>query len=440
MSKRTLLPAVLGITLLASAHLPTSSAPKLEKVQKESEHKKVGEMIAECITAYVAREGRREAEADLNEYLEKKWSKGAKGLSPLSLSDDLAEALWYATDYSKVKGVKKGRVDDLEVPVSYYGDDYVSNASVWVPKKYTPKEKYALILCIPDSGVRPQDYLNDQWADDGVRDGAVIIALGMPESTANWGSLGDPKNAGGMGVLLQTFKQASETFAIDFDRVFLAGHGLGVQTAMQIASAFPDRFSGVVGRSGDAAEISPDNMSNLPCFFAGAGKRANDYADKVKEAGFDPCTVQADAKLDQIWAWMEVTSRRSNPEKVVLHPGSPFPNKAYWIAVPAAEYTSDARLVATADRASNTITIEAKGIQTVTIYLNDSIVDLEKPVKVICNGAVSEDEIPRNFNSMMDGVYRSRSDPGKLYTAFRKSDIPSAEAPTDKKDATSQPN
>ena len=61
--------------------------------------------------------------------------------------------------------------------------------------------------------------------------------------------------------------------------------------------------------------------------------------------------------------------------------------------------------------------------------LDDILVDLEKPVKVICNGIEHENKIPRNFNATMEQIYRGRSDPGKLYTAFKQYDIP---APTDK--------
>jgi len=442
MSTRTRLQVLgcsfLGAALLSSTQPPANSSPapssvasaSPELVQKDSEHKKVGKLMAECIEAYVKRDGQRDAQAELSEYLDKKWKKGAEGRSPLSLSDDLGAALWYATDYTKVKGIKKGRIEDLEIPVPFYGEDFVSTSSVWIPKKYSAKEKYPLVMIIPAQGERPEDTLNEHWAEAEVRDGAILVALGMPEKTENWGALGTqnkPEEAGGTGILLSTFKHCQQSFAVDFDRVFLAGHGAGVEAAMLIANSFPDRFCAIVGRSGDAAAIAPENMSNLPCFFAGGGKRATEYSEQAADGGYAECQVQADAKLPDIWAWMQETRRRSNPEQVVLRPGQPFPNKAYWVVVPPIAYGEDARLVAKADRASNTITIEAKGITSVEVFLNDSLVDLEKPVKVVCNGAVNEDVIPRSFAFMMTSIYTSRSDPGKLYTASRSYDLAPSE-------------
>ncbi len=419
MPKNILLPLALGATLLTGALTPTSVAP--ETLLKASEHKKVGEMIGECITAYIERDGRREAELDLNQYLDKKWTKAANGRSPLALTDDLSAALWYSVDYSKAK-VRKGKIDDMEVDVEFHGDHKITNA-VWTPSKYSDKNKYPLIICVPESGEKPEAHLNDHWALQALRDQAIIVALDMPEDTDNWGSLGEPGNpkmVGGISVLLTSYKELRDNYAIDFDKVFLAGRGAGVAAAMQMANAAPDRFCGIIGRSGDAAEIRADNLSNLPMLLAGAGSRAETYSEAVKAGGYADCTLIPEAKIEDIASWITETTRRSNPDQVVLIPGEVLPLKAYWIEVPRKEYTADARVVATIDRASNTVTIEAKDVTDITLYFNDVLLDLEQPIKVICNGAETVNTIPRNFNTLMSLVYKARNEPGKLYTASRE--------------------
>jgi len=419
MPKNILLPLALGATLLTGALTPSSVAPETQL--KDSEHKKVGAMIGECITAYVERDGRREAELELNEYLDKKWTKAAKGRSPLALTDDLSAALWYSEDYSKAK-VRKGRIDDMEVDVEFHGDHKITNA-VWTPNKYSAKQKYPLILCVPEAGEEPEAHLNDHWALQALRDTAIIVALDMPENTEYWGGLGergDSEKVGGISVLLTTYAELRRSYAIDFDKVFLAGRGEGVAAAMQMANASPDRFCGVIGRSGDAAEIQADNLSNLPMLLAGAGSRAETYSEAAKAEGYADCTLVPEAKIEDIASWITETTRRSNPEQVVLIPGEVLPLKAYWIEVPRKEYTADARLVATVDRSSNTVTVEAKGVTDVTLYFNDVMLDLEQPIKVICNGAETVNTIPRNFNTLMSLVYKARNEPGKLYTASRE--------------------
>lgn len=419
MPKNILLPLALGASLLTGALTPSAAAP--ETLLKDSEHKKVGAMIGECITAYIEKDGRREAEQDLSKYLDKKWTKAAKGRSPLALTDDLSAALWYSEDLSKAK-VRKGKIDDLEVDVTFHGDHKITNA-VWTPSKYSSKQKYPLILCLPDAGEKPEAHLNDHWALSALRESAIIVALDLPEETDNWGTLGERGNSemvGGISVLLTTYAELRRNYAIDFNKVFLAGRGAGVAAAMQMANAAPDRFSGVIGRTGDAAEIAPDNLSNLPMLFAGAGSRAEAYAESAKGEGFADCTLLPEAKIEDVASWIAETSRRSNPEQVILIPGEILPLKAYWIEVPRKEYTPDARLVATVDRASNTVTVEAKGITDITLYFNDDLLDLEQPIKVICNGAETVNTIPRNFNTLMSLVYKARNEPGKLYTASRE--------------------
>jgi len=454
MSKHTLLCTTVSLVFLSSAARPPLASSKAlnpsspaDAVLKEADHKKAGKLMGECIAAFLEREGRREAEDALKGTLEKKWRKAAKDRDPLALPDDLAAALWYSVDYTKVKGIKKGKIVDLPVDVDFYakegtrkqgkrkqrkrqaGDRYVATSAIWTPKKYSPKRKYPLVLCIPEPGEKPQDHLNDNWSDSALRDSAILVAIDMPEKTEHWGDMGErgnPEQAGGAGILLTTYAKIRDEYAIDFDRIFLAGRGLGVESAMKIASLFPDRFCAIIGRTGDAAEIAPENLSNLPCYFAGGGKLAQEFSEKLEDAERAERVLKPDAQLEDIWPWMQTITRRSIPAQVLLLPGSPIPNKAYWVEVPGKQYPSDARLSAKADRASNTITIEASGIETVTIFFNDTLVDLDQPVKVICNGAVHEDKIPRNFNSMMEQIYRGRSDPGRIYTAIKKYDIPAA--------------
>lgn len=395
---------------------------------KAKDHKSVGEKMGECIQAYLEREGRRDSEEELRKYIEKKWSKAAgKDGDVLSLSDDLAASLWYAKDYTKTKGVKKGKVVELEANIVYNGD-YVATNALWIPKKYNAKESYPLIFCLPDVGEDPEKHLNEQWVLPALRDGAILVALDLPDKTDNWGTLGvkgETDEAGGVAILMTVFAVMRDSYAIDFDRIYIAGRGAGVAAAMQIAETAPDRFAGVIGRAGDAAEMAPTNMNNLPCYFAGAGGNATAFADASKEAEYVESTVNPGGTLDDIWAWMAETTRNANPETIQLVPGKPS-RKAYWLELPSAEYLDDASLTATVNREANTITIDATGVQSVTIYFNDSLVNLDEKVKVVINGAVHEDLIPRNFYSMMEQIYRGRSDSGKLYTAFKVYDVPAS--------------
>jgi hypothetical protein len=430
----TLAPVEVLPTLNSSTATPLAEPlqPGLDTtlLMRAADHRKLGGYFAACIEARKAREGKGDAEEELREYLDKKWMKASKGRGSLALSDDLAAGLWHSFNYTKkMKGLKKGKVAKFDVSAPYYGENYVANNMVWLPKKYDPKKSYPLILCLPDVDEKPADHLNDYWSLGDLRDNAIVVALDMPEDVSLWGSLGESDSAakaGGQGILLSTFGEARDNFAIDFDRVYLAGRGAGVAAAMEIANGFPDRFCGIIGRTGDAAEMSPANLSNIPCFFAGGGKNATAFQKAATDAKYAECTLNPSGKIEDVWAWVQSTTRTSHPEKVTLHPGNPFPTKAYWVGLPRMEYGESAQLTAKVDRASNTITVEATGVQAITIFLNDTMVDMDKPVKVVLNGTQHEDLIPRNFYSMIEQVYTSKNDPGKFYTASMDYDIPAA--------------
>src|SRR6185503_18650553 len=190
----------------------------------------------------------------------------------------------------------------------------------------------------------------------------------------------------------------------------------------------PQRFAGIIGQAGDAGPLRPDNFSNLPTFFAGGAGEARAFGAAAKEAGHDNSVFQVDGKEPDIWAWMQQHPRRAYPERVVLVPGDPFPTRAYWLQVnPSAP---DARATATIERATNTIRIVAHGIAQATLFLNDELVDLSRPVRVLCNDIEQSSndieqssDVPRQLTSFLDMLYDGISDPSAVYVARAEYDL-----------------
>jgi hypothetical protein len=81
------------------------------------------------------------------------------------------------------------------------------------------------------------------------------------------------------------------------------------------------------------------------------------------------------------------------------------------------------RLDAKVDRSSNTVTIEAKDISKIIVYLNDSLVDMGRPVKFLINGTSHEELLPRNKRMMLDYAFSS-GDWGRVFTASLEREVP----------------
>jgi hypothetical protein len=58
------------------------------------------------------------------------------------------------------------------------------------------------------------------------------------------------------------------------------------------------------------------------------------------------------------------------------------------------------------------------------VYVNDVLLDLDKPIKVVCNGTESTSTIPRNLERTVGLVLKGRNDPGKVYVNFKQFDLP----------------
>ena len=112
------------------------------------------------------------------------------------------------------------------------------------------------------------------------------------------------------------------------------------------------------------------------------------------------------------------------PKAVTFSPAETFAPNAYWLGLPVTEPVEGRVIKASLDTSLNQITIEAKHVSSVTIYFNDLMVDMDRPVTVICNGVKNEDLIPRNFSTMMRSIYSGKSDAGRVFTASREYDIP----------------
>ncbi len=433
MSKRPLLASValavpFAVTTVLAAPL-LLQAP--EPVLKDSEHQKVGKLISACVEAYVAGgKGQFEAEAELLEGLEK-WKKKREldDRPPLAFPADLSRSIWHSFQYSKARGAKKGKVETYPVDPFRTGanEKNLPHFAVWTPAKYNAKESYALVLAIPDAGEDVEKHITEQWTLGDIRDGAILAAVPMPESADKWTEIGDRDEPGGVALTLSVFNEIKDQYAIDFDRVYLAGRGAGVAAAVQLGSMFPDRFAGVIGRSGDVGETGADNFHNLPTYFAGGGSRATTFAESCKADGADNCTLQPEGKEEDVWAWMQANARDPYPAELKLLAGAPFPNKAYWAFTPPSDGSTEIRLDGKIDRASNTITLDVVGARECTLYFNDAMVDLDQPVKVVINGVEHTDSLPRTLRTLTELIYTSGSDPGKVYVASKRYDVAAKE-------------
>ena len=97
--------------------------------------------------------------------------------------------------------------------------------------------------------------------------------------------------------------------------------------------------------------------------------------------------------------WMAQYKRNPYPNKVVWRQEEVTRNAFYWLSVPEKECRHKATVVVQRD--GNQINILESDYSRLTIYLNDDMVDLDKPITVRYNGKkVFKGKLPRTVGNM----------------------------------------
>jgi len=336
------------------------------------------------------------------------------GGDPLAFPTLVGRALWLSHGYAdRQRKIKAGKVTTDELEGGSFDGSPLAYA-YRVPRDYDPTLPYPLILAIPDSGEEPADHIRDDWKSPEVRDAAIVVCPEMPGDDAAWDQVVIEGRPGGLCNLLTALRLAGARFAVDFDRVFVVGRGVGVATAVALGNYSPQRFAGIVGRAGPLGTLGAENFRDLPTYFVGAGATAMEFQESVKAAGYDNCRVEA-VGGEELWSWMKEHPRSTWPTTVTVVPGNPFPTRAYWLRV--APCTPTPRATGKIDRGSNLITVDGEGVSQVTLFLSDELVDLGRPVTVLCNGVENVVEPTRHLPTMLNLVCDGTSDEGCVYVA-----------------------
>ena len=367
--------------------------------------------------------GVAQARSELASALEELGEKTG-GEHPLEHASDLGRALWLSRDYDEAKPRAGAVVSDV---FQLGFDGAGTRFSYRLPEDYDPgRGAYPLIVAIPDEGQGPAEHIRSSWTLRDILDRAILVCPAMPDDQQEWARVTVNGRPGGLSHVLTVLRIAGERFAVDFDRVYVAGRGKGVPAAVAAGNYSPQRFAGVLGRAGDAGDLGPDNFGNLPTYFAGAGAKAAAFQTAAREAGFDNCQLQPAGKERDVWNWILDHPRRSHPPSVTVVPGDPFPTRAYWLCV--APTSPDARATATIERESNTVRITGEGVAQATLYLNDALVDLDRALRVICNGVESTSLLRRDLSATLDMLWDGTSDVACVYVAEATYDM-TGEAP-----------
>jgi hypothetical protein len=271
--------------------------------------------------------------------------------------------------------------------------------------------------------------------DDLAAAPAPLKVLGMAAriAAASATDAGDGERA----VVPDTFGalgDAQRAFHLDRDRVVVdAGRGSTAEALAMVTYA-PDRFAGLVLRDpARAGSLRLDGLAGLPVLLLRTTSNAAEC--DALHAHLERVTARASvqdvsdpyphpAAQAQLASWIAAQRRQLFPARVVFAPNDDTARNCYWVRVRSAEPLDRLPfLQVESDRARNRIEVVALGVNSLTLLLNDAIVDLDLPFSVRVNGVALETRRLRSRRFLAEAVYQ-RFDPGFLFSTMLSLDVP----------------
>jgi hypothetical protein len=268
-----------------------------------------------------------------------------------------------------------------------------------------PKDGWNLYISMHGGGNAPAALNDQQWENQiKLYQPADSLYIAPRGPTNNWNLWHEAH----VDVLYnRLLEDAFILGEVNPNRVYIMGYSAGGDGVYQLAPRMADRLAAAAMMAGHPNDASPLGLRNIGfTIHVGAlddGYKRNQVAaewgkklDALHQA--DPAGYAHEVKLHEGRAhwmnledkvaveWMAGFTRTPLPEKVVWKQSSVTHDRFYWLAVGPGEKPKGGQLVI-ASRANQTIAIEDfGGITSLTVLLNDQMLDLDRPVKITYQG------------------------------------------------------
>lgn len=326
------------------------------------------------------------------------------------------------------------------------GEGPVDAAQVWlcVPKGYDPVSKWPVLILSHGTGGTGEGLAQSlvEFADEH---GLILLAPQEDAGPADgWGST-DYQHA----LHLQPLYWLKRNLNVDDNRVFIHGVSRGAHAAWELAFSYPDLFAGAIPVVGALPNRSFRYLPSLLHVGVLDMQGAKDHpnlvgnvrdAVKLLEGLAYDITYLEDPEQghyysidwDRVWNWMAERRRPAHPANVVVAATRDDRARAFWVRIegldrrklenpPPARYSanrgkpSEAEMVRIVRRhydrfrglvrgeiKGNVIDLKVSRAPRVVVYLDDTLVDIEKKVTVRVNGRVRAKEVvPRSLETLL---------------------------------------
>lgn len=238
------------------------------------------------------------------------------------------------------------------------------------------------------------------------------------------------------GFYERIIQMAQVFLDVDPDKVYIMGYSAGGDGVWRLAPRMADHWAAASMMAGHPGDVRLESLRNLPFMIWCGGEDAayNRNAECARRIEEMDALQAADPEgyiheghivpgkphwmdLEDAAAvpWMAKYTRNPYPDKVVWVQGDTPKTAFYWLGVPASEVAKGKMLTATVK--DNTVEILASDYSTVTVWLNDRLVNLDVPVRIVKDGTVLFEGLVKRTPANVRANLRNRADPAYLFPA-----------------------
>ena len=302
----------------------------------------------------------------------------------------------------------------------------------WKTFGTAPAEGRALYISLHGGGGAPAETNDQQWRNQMTlyqpAEGIYLCPRGI---TNTWDLHFRPESD---GFYEDVIHMAVAHLGVNPDKVYLMGYSAGGDGVWRIAPRMADHWAAASMMAGHPGDVRLESLRNLPfMIWCGENDAAYDRnkvcAEKIEEMAAlhaaDPEGYIYEGHIvkgKEHWMdledaaavpWMAKFKRNPNPDKVVWVQGDEKKAAFYWLGVPLSQAAKGKKIEAHID--GNTVKILSSDYTAATIYLNDTMMDLDKPVRVVFGEKVLFEGPVSRKPAVMRQTLREREDRSYIF-------------------------
>jgi hypothetical protein len=211
----------------------------------------------------------------------------------------------------------------------------------------------------------------------------------------------------------------------DPSRFFWDGHQQAAAAALQLCQRFPSLQTGAILRGLLDEQADLTNCEGMA--FLTTDAPLKELADRWAKEGYRFRHVE-DLAAEQLLDWMQKNPKDYGPQTVTVRCSSMAYGAAYWLRIVELDRMLEGpvTLVGELNNKANEISVTASpGIRKFILYLNDNLLDLDKPIRVLVRAEqdapgdwLFEGHCKRSLQEALDLNFdRTHGNAGELYVA-----------------------